>query len=821
MMNQVFNAPPTAGMLCGDIRIKTIPTGIQNANPFHSVEENSMKNNRLVTRALILALIILWLSGSLPAKGSGLAATPLGTTFTYQGQLKDGSGNPITNTCDFQFNLYDAATSGNLVGNNPQTVTGVAVSNGYFTVNLDFGTSAFDGNKRWLQIAVSCPAGGSYTPLTPLQPLTAAPYAFYATKAGTAAQLSGVLPVANGGTGSGTQNFVDLGTTQTVGGVKTFSNAPAFNAAGAPFSVTSSSLVTNLNADLLDGQHASAFQQQHPQNMRMVAKSGGDFTSITAALNSITDASATNPYLIYVAPGVYAEQVTMKPYVDIEGAGEAKTKITGGGSSTETTGTLLGADNAELRSLTVENAGSASLTYATAIFNTASLSLDHVTAVATGAHTTTGIENYTNLPSYSPVVTMTDVTASVYVDGPGVASGIYNKTVASGPGGNKMTINMSDVTAGASASATTFGIYNQIQSGAMTVTMSNVTVTASAGANGNSIYGVYNIACSPNMTNVIVNVSGRTNSTDYGVYNNSSSSPIMQNISATVSGVGSDSNIGINNNSSSPSMTNVTTTVSQASTNFGVSNNSSSPVMMGVTNTLSGGTNNTNYGVYNISSSPAMTNVSTVILGGTGSTNFGVYNNSSSPVMMGITNTVSGGTNNYGVYNSSSTPAMTNISATVSGGTSNYGFYNSSSSPAMMSLSAIASGGSSDYGLYNTASSPTLASANLNASGGTINYGVWNDSSSMIIKDSVISATGNGGTTYDGIHNFATSGTFTITVDASQITGNSSTVYQTAQYTTHIGATRLVGGGGQGSGTYLCIFSYNANYVALGASTCQ
>ena len=36
--------------------------------------------------------------------------------------------------------------------------------------------------------------------------------------------LTGTLPVANGGTGSATQNFVDLTTNQTVGGLKTFSN---------------------------------------------------------------------------------------------------------------------------------------------------------------------------------------------------------------------------------------------------------------------------------------------------------------------------------------------------------------------------------------------------------------------------------------------------------------------------------------------------------------------------------------------------------------------------------------------------------------------
>jgi hypothetical protein len=58
----------------------------------------------------------------------------------------------------------------------------------------------------------------------------------------------------------------------------------------------------------------------------VVAKSGGDFTTINDALNSITDASDTNGYLVKVMPGVYTEQVTMKQHVDIEGSGELVTK---------------------------------------------------------------------------------------------------------------------------------------------------------------------------------------------------------------------------------------------------------------------------------------------------------------------------------------------------------------------------------------------------------------------------------------------------------------------------------------------------------------
>jgi hypothetical protein len=96
---------------------------------------------------------------------------------SYQGQLKK-DGSPVNGTCDFQFSLYDAASGGTQVGST-QTKTGVSVTNGLFTIpDLDFGTNAFQGDARYLEIAVRCPAGsGSYTTLSPRQALTAAPYA--------------------------------------------------------------------------------------------------------------------------------------------------------------------------------------------------------------------------------------------------------------------------------------------------------------------------------------------------------------------------------------------------------------------------------------------------------------------------------------------------------------------------------------------------------------------------------------------------------------------------------------------------------------------
>jgi hypothetical protein len=111
-----------------------------------------------------------------------------GTVFTYQGRLNDG-GQPANGTnYGMVFYLYDMPTNGTLLGN--QGIASVTVSNGLFTVPLNFG-SVFDGNPRWLEITVQI-NGGSSTTLNPRQQLTPAPYAIMA---GSASNLLGTLPV--------------------------------------------------------------------------------------------------------------------------------------------------------------------------------------------------------------------------------------------------------------------------------------------------------------------------------------------------------------------------------------------------------------------------------------------------------------------------------------------------------------------------------------------------------------------------------------------------------------------------------------------------
>ncbi|HJQ30298.1 MAG TPA: pertactin-like passenger domain-containing protein [Rubrobacter sp.] len=287
----------------------------------------------------------------------------------------------------------------------------------------------------------------------------------------------------------------------------------------APMKVNSTKKVDNLNADTLDGLDSTDFQGKYAQTV-VVAKSGGDFTSVQAALDSITDASASKHYLVWVGPGTYNERVQMKAFVDIEGAGELATRITAsvGGGFAASSSVVSGASDAELRHLTVENTGGTG-EYVMAIFNaSASPRLSNVTATASGG---TDINVGVNNASSSP--TMNDVTATASGAGGNAAFGVSN----SGGSFPKMT----DVTAKGSDAPYNVGINNAGSS----PTMNDVSAKAEGGANAR---GMENSTSSPTLTNVNVGASGGS-AENTGVYNAFHSSPTIRESVISASGTAS------------------------------------------------------------------------------------------------------------------------------------------------------------------------------------------------------------------------------------------------------------------------------------------
>ncbi len=137
-----------------------------------------MKARKIVILTVFASLLLV-LAGALGLAEARRLGAPVGTAFTYQGQLSDG-GNPADGTYDFEFKLHDHPTSEGQVGSTIY-VDDRDVADGLFTVQLDFGSGVFTGDARYLEIGVRPGAStGAYTTLTPRQELTAAPYATYA-----------------------------------------------------------------------------------------------------------------------------------------------------------------------------------------------------------------------------------------------------------------------------------------------------------------------------------------------------------------------------------------------------------------------------------------------------------------------------------------------------------------------------------------------------------------------------------------------------------------------------------------------------------------
>ena len=157
---------------------------------------------------------------------ASVASFAQGTAFTYQGRLLDGT-SPANGTYDLRFILYDNNAGGSQQG--PLlTNTSTSISNGLFTVSLDFGAQ-FPGAARWLEIAVRTNGAVSFTTLSSRQSLTPTPYAITAET------------VVTGGLPSGT-----------------YSSAINFNNSANSFAGNGGGL-TNVNAATLNGLASSNF----------------------------------------------------------------------------------------------------------------------------------------------------------------------------------------------------------------------------------------------------------------------------------------------------------------------------------------------------------------------------------------------------------------------------------------------------------------------------------------------------------------------------------------------------------------------------------
>ena len=101
---------------------------------------------------------------------------PAGTAFSFQGQYTR-DGEPLNETCQVTFRLYDAELGGVQIGTD--LVQQATFEAGLLSVSLDFGAQAFGGYARWLELELLCVGDGSATVLAPRQRIQPVPGSLY------------------------------------------------------------------------------------------------------------------------------------------------------------------------------------------------------------------------------------------------------------------------------------------------------------------------------------------------------------------------------------------------------------------------------------------------------------------------------------------------------------------------------------------------------------------------------------------------------------------------------------------------------------------
>jgi hypothetical protein len=155
------------------------------------------------------------------------------TRFAYSGSLSE-SNTLVNGPYEFRFELYGQVSGGGALAG-PLTNSPVTVSNGLFTVQLDFGAAPFDGGDRWLEIGVRKIAAVPFSTLSPRQMITPIPYAI------TARNLSAPLAAS------------------ALGGV--YSNAVTLNHPANVF-VGNGSGLSGITSTTLGGKTATEFWQR-------------------------------------------------------------------------------------------------------------------------------------------------------------------------------------------------------------------------------------------------------------------------------------------------------------------------------------------------------------------------------------------------------------------------------------------------------------------------------------------------------------------------------------------------------------------------------
>ncbi len=160
-------------------------------------------------------------------------------------------------------------------------------------------TVVIDANGQLGSVTSS---SGTVTSVTASAPLSVA------NGTSTPAITLGTVPIANGGTGSTTQNFVDLTTGQTIAGTKTFSSTISGNISGTAANVTGTVAVANGGTGTASGSITGTGA--------LTFTAGGTNTNINLAPNGTGTVDVASKRITSLATPTNATDAATKAYVD-------------------------------------------------------------------------------------------------------------------------------------------------------------------------------------------------------------------------------------------------------------------------------------------------------------------------------------------------------------------------------------------------------------------------------------------------------------------------------------------------------------------------
>jgi len=436
--------------------------------------------SRLSTLAFVFLLSTVGLLPALRAQS---------TEITYQGQLQSSSA-PATGEFDFEFLLFSSAIGGSQIW---ATVSrnAVAVANGTFSVNLDFGTN-FPGATRFIEIRVRQSGGGAFTTLSPRQAVTSAPYSIKSLTADNATNATNAVTATNATASVTAMNFTgslngDVTGTQNVTTVARLQSRSVANTAP------------------LDGQvlkYDAATSQWRPDTDNTGTGGGGGTITGVSSGTGLTGGGATGNVTLGIAnAGVGNVQladssVTNAKIVDVVGS-----KISGAITiatipGANVTGAVANATNATNAATAVNFSGP-------------------VEGDVTGKQGKTTVKRIRNLPV--PVPVQADDGKVLRYKNDGVNPAAFELATVSGGGGGGTITGVTagtGLTGGGATGTVVVGIANG-RVGTTQLTDGSVTTEKIADVTGHKITGSITTATIPgaSVTGAVTNATNAINAT--------------------------------------------------------------------------------------------------------------------------------------------------------------------------------------------------------------------------------------------------------------------------------------------------------------------